>query len=210
MEQVDKWLLVSISRVTNIYFDKPCERVVEEKYRKWFNLVIFSVVRGQGYNFKLSTYLDRCYVIEILPKPYSGEKFPGYMNLNEKMRRLKTYILKTSLGEDWKANLRAVKAIYCLNNHDEHKVYIGSAYNNNGCLLKRWEDYFENFHGSNVELEKLYKDKNKDENYFLDNFYYSILEVLPNTISNNYVQEREEHWMDVFNSHDPKSGYNRN
>ena len=97
-----------------------------------------------------------------------------------------------------------------MNNHDEHKVYIGSAYNNNGCLLKRWEDYFENFHGSNVELEKLYKDKNKDENYFLDNFYYSILEVLPNTISNNYVQEREEHWMDVFNSHDPKSGYNRN
>ena len=58
-----------------------------------------------------------------------------------------------------------------MNNHDEHKVYIGSAYNNNGCLLKRWEDYFENFHGSNVELEKLYKDKNKDENYFLDNFY---------------------------------------
>lgn len=77
------------------------------------------------------------------------------------MRRLKTYILKTSLGEDWKANLRAVKAIYCLNNHDEHKVYIGSAYNNNGCLLKRWEDYFENFHGSNVKLEKLYKDKTK-------------------------------------------------
>ena len=82
MKQVDKWLLVSISRVTKIYFDKSCERVVEEKYRKWFNRVILSVVRGQGYNFKLSTYLDRCNVIEILPKSYSGEKFPGYINLN--------------------------------------------------------------------------------------------------------------------------------
>ena len=91
----DTWLLASICRVTKIAFDKPCERIVEEKYRKWFNRVIFKLSKSaQGYNFKLSTFLDRCEVIEVLDKPFGGKPFPGYYNLNEKMRDLMNYIQK--------------------------------------------------------------------------------------------------------------------
>ena len=207
----DTWLLASICRVTKVHYDKPCERVVEEKYRKWFNRVIFKLSKNaQGYNFKLSTFLDRCDVIEILPKPYSGIPFPGYFNLNEKMRTLMHYIDDTNLGEDWKNALKAVKAVYCLNNHDENKVYIGSAYNDNGCLLKRWKDYFDSLHGCNVELKSLFEKHKDDKDYFLDNFYFSILEILPTSVSDDEVIKREHHWMDVFNSRNPKCGYNKN
>lgn len=207
----DTWLLASICRVTKVHFDKPCERVAEEKYRKWFNRVIFKLSKNaQGYNFKLHTFLDRCDVIEILPKPYSGIPFPGYFNLNEKMRTLMHYIDDTNLGEDWKNALKAVKAVYCLNNHDENKVYIGSAYNDNGCLLKRWKDYFDSLHGYNVELKSLFEKHKGDKDYFLDNFYFSILEILPTSVSDEEVIKREHHWMDVFNSRDSKCGYNKN
>lgn len=207
----DTRLLASICRVTKVYFDKPSERVVEEKYRKRFNRVIFKLSKNaQGYNFKLSTFLDRCTVIEILPKPYSGKPFPGYFNLNEKMRTLMHYLDDTNLGEDWKNALRAVKAVYCLNNHDENKVYIGSAYNDNGCLLRRWQNYFSSLHGGNVELKALFEKHKDDKDYFLDNFYFSILEILPTSVSDGEVLKREHYWMGVFNSRNPKCGYNRN
>lgn len=207
----DTWLLASICRVTKIAFDKPCERIVEEKYRKWFNRVIFKLSKSaQGYNFKLSTFLDRCEVIEVLDKPFGGKPFPGYYNLNEKMRDLMNYIQNTNLSEDWKKELKAVKAVYCLNNHDEHKVYIGSTYNDNGCLLKRWEDYFNSSHGGNVELRKLFETHKNNPDYFKDNFYFSIIEVLPTSVSDDEVMKRENHWKDVFNSRNPKCGYNKN
>ena len=126
------------------------------------------------------------------------------------MSDLMNYLQNTNLGEDWKKELKAIKAVYCLNDHKDHKVYIGSAYNNNGCLLKRWNDYFCTLHGGNVELRKLLKEHGNDANYFLDNFYFSILEIFPNTVSNEYVLEREHHWMSVFDSRNPKVGYNKN
>lgn len=211
MDSRDMWLLAAICRITKINYDKPCERVAEEKYRKWFNRVIFKLNKNaQGYNFKLSTFLNRCEVMEVLSKPYSGVPFPGYHNLNEKMRTLMNYIDNTNFGEDWKNALKVVKAVYCLNNHDENKVYIGSAYNDNGCLLKRWKDYFYSLHGGNVELKKLFEKHKEDKDYFLDNFYFSILEILPSSVSDEEVIKREHHWMGVFNSRDPKCGYNKN
>ena len=209
LDRSDEWLLASICQITKINIGAPCEREPVEKYRKWFNRVIFRLSKkARGYNFTLRKFLDRCEVIEVLDKPYSGKRFPGYFNINEKMSDLMNYLQNTNLGEDWKKELKAVKAVYCLNNHKEHKVYIGSAYNDNGCLLKRWNDYFNTLHGGNVELKKLFEEHEKDSNYFLDNFYFSILEILPNTVTDEYVLEREHHWMSVFDSRNPKVGYN--
>lgn len=211
LDKNDKWLLASICRITKINIDCPCEREPVEKYRKWFNRVIFKLSKkAQGYNFRLQTFLDKCEVVEVLENPYGGKQFPGYFNINEKMSDLMNYLQNTSLGEDWKKELKAVKAIYCLNDHKEHKVYIGSAYNDNGCLLKRWNDYFYTLHGGNVELRKLLKKHDNNENYFLENFYFSILEIFPNTVSDEYVLAREHHWMNVFDSRNPKVGYNKN
>lgn len=211
LDKNDEWLLASICRITKINFDTPCERVPVEKYRKWFNRVIFKLGKSaQGYNFRLRTFLDRCEVVKVLDKPYGGKQFPGYFNINEKMSDLMNYLQNTNLGEDWKKELKAIKAVYCLNDHKEHKVYIGSAYNDSGCLLKRWEDYFHTLHGGNVELKRLLEKYGNDKNYFLENFYFSILEIFPNTVSDDYVLEREHHWMDVFQSRNSTVGYNKN
>lgn len=211
LDKNDEWLLASICRITKINTDAPCDREPVEKYRKWFNRVIFRLSKNaQGYNFRLQTFLDKCEVIKVLDKPYGGKQFPGYFNINEKMSDLMNYLQNTNLGEDWKNELKAIKAVYCLNDHNEHKVYIGSAYNDNGCLLKRWNDYFHTLHGGNVELKKLLQEHGNDANYFLDNFYFSILEIFSNMVSDEYVLEREHHWMNVFDSRNPKVGYNKN
>lgn len=211
MEKNDTWLLASICRVKKINLDGPCEREPIQEYRKFFGRVIVKLHKlGQGYNFLLSTYLKKCEVLKILEKEYGGKQFPGFENICENMRMLMTYLNEGHLGETWKLKLGSVKGIYCLSNHDEGKVYIGSAYNKTFGMMKRWEDYFKSFHGQNVELEKLFKRHENDENYFLDNFYFSVLEVFPENIEQDYVIKREHHWMDVFNSRNSKSGYNRN
>ena len=161
-------------------------------------------------NVSLRGLLKSCDVIEVLEKLYSGKPFPSYFKLNEKMRDLRNYIENTNLAEDWKKELKAIKSIYCLNIHDEHKVYIGSAYNDNGCLLKWWKDYFDTLHGRNTELKESFRTHNGDDDYFLNNFFFSILEIFPNTISDKYVIERERHWIFVFNYRVLRCGYNRN
>lgn len=212
MESNDKWLLVFIGKVTEVnYENRPCKRVAIEKYRKYFGRVIIKMAKkAQGYSFYLKNFIDRCEVIEILPKVYGGLPFPGYEMICEQMGTLMNYINNTHLGEDWKNKLKAVKAVYCLNNHAEGKVYIGSAYSNQGCLLKRWEEYFNTKHGWNKGLLKLFEEHKDNPKYFEDNFYFSILETFPVTTDDNTIIDRENHWKKVFNSNDEQSGYNHN
>lgn len=213
LDKPDLYLLTSVSRVTKVFEgDGPSEREGIEEYRKWFGRVIIRVAKEQGtqgYNFKIETFLDRCEVVEILPKTYGGKKFPGYANVCVKMRELSNYLNNTHIGEDWKNKLSAVKAVYCLNNHDENKVYIGSAYNKNG-LMGRWQNYFDTSTGGNVELKKVLENHKDDANYFLDNFYFSVLETFSLTASDDEIISRESYWKDVFNSRDSKQGYNKN
>lgn len=211
MESKDLWLLTAICRVTKIHLDKPCEREPITKYRKYFGRIIIKMGKtGQGYNFLLSTHIKECEVYKILEKEYGGKRFPGFDNICEKMGVLIEHLQNSHFGEEWKLKLGSVIGVYCLNNHEEGKVYIGSAYNKTFGMMKRWEDYFEKIHGGNVELRKLFEEHRDDENYFLDNFYFSVLEVFPENAEKDFIIRREHHWMDVFNSRNPKSGYNRN
>ena len=216
MNKNTRWLLVSAGRVTAIPkkgTSGHCDHEpINDRFTHLEGRLIIDIPNKTSamgrYCFRLSRFINSAEVVEILPKKYGGEPFPGYGKVHIKMRELKECLESTYRGEDWRSSLSAVKAVYCLNNHDEGKVYIGSAYNENGALMKRWTDYLETSHGNNVELRKLRK--NKSEDYFLDNFYFSILEVFPTTTDKDAVIDREHHWMDVFNSRDPNAGYNRN
>lgn len=199
------FLLTSICRVTKT--GNPSEREPIEEYRKYFGRVVFKCDnKSQRYQYHLSTMLDRCIVVEILENEYGGEPWCGYDNLCVNMGTLMDYLTKKSMGKEWRRALSDVKAVYCLNNHDEGKVYIGSAYNDNGCLLKRWEDYFKTIDGGDKDLIELRKEH--DDKYFLDNFYFSILEVFDKKTNDNTIIKREYHWMKVFNSTNKKCGYN--
>lgn len=53
-------------------------------------------------------------------------------------------------------------------------------------------------------------DKEKGLVYIKENFTYSILEILPNNISNQEVIERENHWKQVLKTRKKEYGYNSN
>jgi len=66
------------------------------------------------------------------------------------------------------------------------KQYIGSAYGEGG-LLERWRLYVETGHGGNRKIEELIRDH--PERY--ENFQFSILQILPKTITQEEVTNIE-------------------
>lgn len=211
------WLFTCAARITKIPEDDwKCDAEVLPQFQKYFGRVLINCVKkkgSQGYMFNLRHFLNSCSIISILEKEYGGKPFPGYENINEKLGDLIDIITSKSRGKDWRDKLSSVNAVYCLNNHKEGKAYIGCSYNQGNCLMQRWDEYFTTLDGGNVSLRKLSQMINEDnsekvEHYYKENFYFSILETFPSNTSKDYIINREEHWMDVFNSR--KKGYNNN
>ena len=65
---------------------------------------------SRGRAFKLERQLDKMYVSEILRQPYSGERFPGYENINHELSMLLPIFRNENL--EWKAALANVKGVY--------------------------------------------------------------------------------------------------
>lgn len=64
---------------------------------------------------------------------------------------------------DYYKALSSVKGIYMIIDGNTGKLYVGSAYGEDG-IWGRWKSYANTFHGGNCELEMLYKEKG--EGYF--------------------------------------------
>ena len=77
------------------------------------------------------------------------------------------------------------------------KLYVGSAYGENG-IFGRWQSYANTGHRLNEELKGLNP----------DNFAFSILEILPPTLSADEVIGRENRWKVKIGSRE--LGLNRN
>lgn len=98
----------------------------------------------------------------------------------------------------------AVSGIYAIVNKVNWKVYVGQA-----CVTKKYNGIGERFYD---HTRKLRKNKhfnphlqNAWNKYGIDNFIYIILEE---NLSDDQLVIREQFWMDVFNSHKKKFGYN--
>lgn len=220
MPKENAFLLVSVNRVGHVYLDENphAERTVETKYEKWFGRVIFKVdnKKAEGYNFYLRTFLDRSIVLRVLDKPYDGEPFVGYENVvNIQFRKMENYLNGTHYGNDWREHLSAVKGIYCIRDKNTKKVYIGQASGQDG-LAQRLDSYIHSSTGGNMEFIKLFnqiKDEKGDEaaeNYFKENFYYSILETISKDTDQAFIDAREKHWKQIFWSKDVEIGLNDN
>jgi hypothetical protein len=89
---------------------------------------------------------------------------------------------------DWKKTLSATKGVYLISDTKTGKLYVGSAYGANG-IWGRWNEYVNtNGHGGNKTLKELMK---QDENY-ARNFRFSILMLLPSTVTNKEAIEKEQ------------------
>ena len=139
-----------------------------------------------------------------MPKPYEGEEFKGYDNINLKFDEL-IEILDGKCRKSWRDALSQIQGIYCLTDKNNGKLYIGSATGQNG-FAQRWKDYLHSETGGDKKLITLYNEMG--EGYFRENFTFTILEWYSLKQDRDFILRRENYWKDVFASR--KFGYNGN
>lgn len=110
--------------------------------------------------------------------------FPGYEKLLLSYDQLKKHIEKENIlkrpidYEVWYTALSSINAIYLIIDKKSGKQYIGSTYGEEG-LFGRWYNYVLTKDGGNIKIKKLLKEDSERYNYF----QFSILQVLPKSIS---------------------------
>ncbi len=124
-------------------------------------------------------------VIQIHPGLHY-KQFTDYFDFILDFRELKEII--SNQYTDWKKVLSATKGIYLISDTKTGKLYVGSAYGEEG-IWGRWSRYVStNGHGDNKTLKELIE---TDLNHAL-NFQFSILMLLPRTITADEAIKKEK------------------
>lgn len=113
--------------------------------------------------------------------------FPGYDKVILSYNELKEIMSDKFLYENWHTALSSVYAIYLIVDKSDGKQYIGSAYSESG-IFDRWKCYVETKHGGNKQMEELIC--NYPERF--ENFQFSILQILPKTLTQDEVINVED------------------
>jgi len=135
-------------------------------------------------------------IIEIRRQNSIGS-FVSFDEVQIHYQDLKTLCSNRAANIDWVNALSAINGIYLIKDNSTGKLYVGSAYGENG-IFGRWSAYAANGNGGNVELIDL------DPN----NFEFSVLEIVSGTVSADEVIRRESRWKEKLGSR--KFGLNLN
>ena len=203
----DEWLFISAGKIVEVPKNACAEVTIFDKYKPYFGRLIIKLKKGNTfarYTFNLSTFLNKCTVLKILPSLYDGEGFPGYNNVNLSLKQLKSIFNRGK--EDWISALENQKAVYLITDKNNGKMYVGSATSDKGMLLQRWRSYIVNGHGDNKELKAIVNNKGFD--YIKTNFYYSILENYNLKVDDHIILTRETWWKTILQT--KQFGYNDN
>ena len=199
----NEWLFLSAAKIIEVPKNAWAKVEILNQFSPFFGRLIIQCNKGNTFNlytFKLSKYIDKCSVLEILPDIYEGDQFPGYNKVHLSWNKLE-YIFNRK-KPDWLNALSQQKGVYLITDNKTGKLYVGSASGNQDGLWQRWEKYVKNGHGGNKELEKL------DFNYIKKNFSYSILENYNFNTSREVIVERENWWKEILST--TEHGYNKN
>jgi hypothetical protein len=124
-------------------------------------------------------------VIQIHPGLHF-KQFTDYFDFILNFRELKEIV--NNQYRDWKRMLSATKGIYLISDTVSGKLYVGSAYGEEG-IWGRWSKYVStNGHGNNKTLIEFIEN---DPNY-ADNFQFSILMLLPSTVTPDEAIKKEQ------------------
>ncbi len=123
-------------------------------------------------------------IIQIRGK-YSIDEFISYDEIQISYEKLQFLLKDVITNETWINALSAVNGIYLIKDKNSGKLYVGSAYGENG-IYGRWKIYANNGHGGNKKLTKL------DPTHF----EFSILEIATKTASQDEVIHRENRWKE--------------
>lgn len=149
----------------------------------------------------------------ILPYDEGVCAFSGYENVCLTHKEL-TLIFDNSNNNnnknaDWIKVLGKVKAVYCITDTSNGKMYVGSANSVDG-LSGRWKYYAKNEDptGENkyfcklVKNDQLYLDasnvKGNGLDHIRDHFQYTILEIFDVKTDERIVRKRERFWKKAF------------
>lgn len=117
-------------------------------------------------------------IVEICPGLHY-KRFTDYFDLILMYSELEEIICNQY--NDWKAVLSSIKGIYLITDTNTGKLYVGSAYGENG-IWGRWNDYISTSgHGNNKILKELISN-NLDYKLYLQ---FSILMILPKTVTSD-------------------------
>jgi len=202
--QPDKWLFGGIFEVKAKNKDSY-EIELLEKGKEFIGrlLVHYPGPYSRGRAFYLEKHYTKLIVSQIFNKPYSGENFCGYENIDHSFDILEN-IFKTNKS-DWKAALENVKGVYLIVDKSNGKMYVGSAYGESG-IWSRWSCYIGTGHGWNDELTKLVVKEGFD--YARQNLKFSLLEYRAMKTDDQVIIDREQYWKNVLLS--GTYGYNKN
>lgn len=125
-------------------------------------------------------------VLEIAPGLHY-KRFTDYFDLILDFKELSEIV--EYQYSDWKQVLSAIKGVYLITDQHTGKLYVGSAYGDDG-IWGRWSEYVAtNGHGGNKSLKDLV---DADAEYASKHFQFSILMLLPKTITADEAIRKEQ------------------
>lgn len=207
LDNGNDWLFVSAGKVLDVPEGRQADVEILTKYEPLFGRLIISLYKGNKfsrYTFNLSKYLNEATVREILPALYTGEAFEGYDRVHLPYAKLNR-IFKREIMPSYYDALESVTGVYCLTDTKTGKLYVGSATGEGG-VAARWGSYLDSKHGGNKKLRELCE--REGEEYFRENFEFTLLEYFGMSYDPQKVLEREQWWKDCLDTR--AHGYNDN
>lgn len=193
----------------NIENDIGYNLTLMDDYKEYIKRLIIKLERPIGwdiYNKKYESVQKSLNpeIYELAPSTKLGT-FPGYNSVKLSHKDLQRIVNNDE--PSWKNALSNVKGIYVITDKSTGKLYIGSASGNAEGIWQRWSNYadIKNLTGGNKFFEEL---KDIDNQYIIDNFSYSILEIFDMRTKQEDILNRENFWKDVLKTRE--FGMNRN
>lgn len=202
--EADVWLFGGVFRVTDRHEDRYEVELTEELAAFIGRLKLQFRYGARNRRVNLETRYQKFTVSEVLREPYSGQRFPGYEDIDISFGELEALVQNSR--PDWKAPLEKVKGVYLITDTRTGKRYVGSAYGDEG-IWSRWVSYVSSGHGGNAELRQLVKDQKLS--YPRANFRFVLLEYHAPRTSEEKIIERETFWKNALLTRG-EYGLNRN
>jgi len=116
-------------------------------------------------------------------------EFESFDTVSLSFHELKKIINSPEINTTWVTALSSVNGVYLIQDKTTGKLYVGSAYGDNG-IYGRWVTYTKNGHGGNKMLKEINP----------NNFQFSILEIVSATTTADGVISCENKWKEKLGS----------
>ena len=137
------------------------------------------------------------------PRGYIRD-MPRWNRITLDFLELRTLFLHSSSNPMWKDYLSNHDGVYLIRHKATNKMYVGSAYGDEGGIWGRWNGYVDTHHNNNKGIQNfLLTDENS-----INDFTFSLLEVFPKGATKAIVISAESFHKDRLGTRD--FGLNRN